>query len=54
MDGWISDELGVGSDGKQDSSRLSDIWIDDVVPCLKDTETGELLDTVVFKIESRS
>ena len=31
-----------------------DIWIDEVVPCLKDTETGDLLDTVVFKIESRS
>lgn len=31
-----------------------DIWIDEVVPCLKDNETGELLDTVVFKIESRS
>ncbi len=31
-----------------------DIWIDDIVPCLKDTETGELKDTVVFKIESRS
>ena len=31
-----------------------DIWIDEIVPCLKDTETGELKDTVVFKIESRS
>ena len=30
-----------------------DIWIDEVVPCLKDTETGELKETVVFKIESR-
>ena len=31
-----------------------DIWIDDIVPCLKETKTGDLKDTVVFKIESRS
>lgn len=31
-----------------------DIWIDRLVPCLKDTQTGELKDTVVFKIESRA
>ncbi len=31
-----------------------DIWIDDIVPCLKETKTWELKDTVVFKIESRS
>lgn len=31
-----------------------DIWIDSLVFCLKDTETGEMKDTVVFKIESRS
>ncbi len=31
-----------------------DIWIDGIVPCLRDTETGELKDTVVFRIESRS
>lgn len=30
-----------------------DIWIDEIVPCLKDTETGEVKETVVFKIESR-
>lgn len=30
-----------------------DIWIDEIVPCLKDTETGELKETVVFRIESR-
>ncbi len=30
-----------------------DIWIDDIVPCLRDTETGELEETVVFRIESR-
>lgn len=29
-----------------------DIWIDDIVPCLKETKTGKLKDTVVFKIES--
>ena len=31
-----------------------DIWIDGIVPCLRDTATGELKDTVVFRIESRS
>ena len=31
-----------------------DIWIDEIVPCLKDTETGEIKETVVFKIESRT
>ncbi len=30
------------------------IWIDEIVPCLKDTETGEIKETVVFKIESRN
>lgn len=30
------------------------IWIDEIVPCLKDTVTGEMKETVVFKIESRS
>ena len=30
-----------------------DIWIDEIVPCLKDTKTGKVLETVVFKIESR-
>lgn len=30
-----------------------DIWIDEIVPCLKDTQTGEIKETVVFKIESR-
>lgn len=29
------------------------IWIDEIVSCLKDTITGELKETVVFKIESR-
>lgn len=31
-----------------------DIWIDGVVPCLKDTETNDIKETVVFKIESRA
>lgn len=31
-----------------------DIWIDEIVPCLKDTETGSIKETVVFKVESRS
>ena len=31
-----------------------DIWIDDIVPCLRDTISGELKSTVVFRIESRS
>ena len=30
------------------------IWIDEIVPCLRDTGTGELCETVVFKIESRA
>jgi phosphatidylethanolamine-binding protein (PEBP) family uncharacterized protein len=30
-----------------------DIWIDEIVPCLKDNRTDELLETVVFKVESR-
>lgn len=30
------------------------IWIGEIVPCLKDTVTGEMKETVVFKIESRS
>lgn len=30
------------------------IWIDEIVACLKSTETGELHETVVFRIESRS
>ena len=30
------------------------IWLDEIVPCLKDTETGAIKETVVFRIESRS
>ena len=29
-----------------------DIWIDDIVPCLKDTETGELKDTSFSKLKA--
>ena len=35
-------------------SGCVDIWLDEIVPCLKDTETGDIKETVVFKIESRS
>lgn len=31
-----------------------DIWIDDVVPCLRDNGNGDLKETVVIKIESPS
>lgn len=31
-----------------------DIWIDEVVPCLKEVSTGKIEETVVFKIESRA
>ena len=31
-----------------------DIWLDEMVPCLKDLETGSIEETFVFKIESRS
>ena len=30
------------------------IWLDEIVPCLEDSSTGEIKETVVFKIESRS
>ena len=30
------------------------VWLDEIVPCLKDTESGEIKETVVFRIESRS
>ena len=35
-------------------SSCVDIWLDEIVPCLKDNETGAIKETVVFKIESRS
>lgn len=31
-----------------------DIWIDTIAPCLKDTTSGKIKETVVFKIESRA
>lgn len=31
-----------------------DIWVDEVVPCLKDIETGALKETFVFRVESKS
>lgn len=34
--------------------RFRYIWIDDIGSCLKDTQTGEIKETVVFKIESRA
>lgn len=39
---------------KQIERGCIDIWIDEIVPCLKDTVTGEIKETVVFKIESRT
>ena len=30
-----------------------DIWIDEIVPCLKNVKTGETEETVVFRVESR-
>lgn len=30
-----------------------DIWIDEIVPCLREIETGKIEETVVFKVESR-
>lgn len=31
-----------------------DIWLDEIVPCLKDNETGEIKATCVYEIMSRS
>lgn len=31
-----------------------DIWIDKIISCLKDTVTGDIKKTVIFKIESRT
>ena len=31
-----------------------DIWVDEIVACLKENETGEIHETVVFRVESRS
>ena len=32
----------------------ADIWIDEIVACLKDGQNGEIHETVVFRVESRS
>ena len=42
--GYILDKINIGQ---------IDIWIDEIVSCLKDTETCDIKETVVFKIESR-
>lgn len=46
----------IGMEERQKLLRQGciNIWIDEIVPCLKDTVTGEMKETVVFKIESRS
>lgn len=31
-----------------------DVFVDKIVPCLLENETGEVKETVVFKIESRA
>lgn len=31
-----------------------DIWLDEIVPCLRDVESGEIKETVVFEVRSRS
>lgn len=42
--------------GLADKNRIGsvDIEIDEIVPCLKDTESGVIVDTAVIKLESRS
>lgn len=39
---------------EQKKRGLLDLYIDEVVPCLKNTETKEIVETVVFKVETRS
>lgn len=36
------------------NNGLVNIWVDEIVPCLKETKTEEVKDTVVFRIETRS
>lgn len=43
-----------GTDIENYEQGCIDIWIDEIVPCLKDTTTGEMKKTVVFKIESQN
>ena len=56
MEPTLADKIKKINDSSEDliHSGCIDIWIDKIVPCLKDTKTGEIKDTVVFKIESRS
>lgn len=32
------------------NSGCVDIWLDDIVPCLKDSQTGEIKETVVMAL----
>lgn len=36
------------------SNSCVNVWVDEIVPCLKDTSTGEIKETVVFRIETKS
>lgn len=46
----MNQQLGKNNILKQ---GLVDIWIDEVVPCLRDTTTNELVDTEVFGIPNK-
>ena len=35
-------------------ANFVNVWVDEIVPCLKDTETNEICETVVFRIETKS
>lgn len=39
---------------EQNKRGLLNLYIDEVVPCLKNNETGKFVETVVFKVETRS
>jgi hypothetical protein len=43
----------MNTNEKRINEGYLDIWIDELVSCLRDTETNELKETVVFRIESR-
>ena len=43
----------MNTNEKRMNEGCLDIWIDELVSCLRDTETNELKETVVFRIESR-
>ena len=42
----------MNTNEKRINEGCLDIWIDELVSCLRDTETNELKETVVFRIES--